>query len=750
MATTSYASLFGTTGAGQQGSRAGIGTLFGQQARPRREDEEQMGQMAQPSAQRAPQPAQTFAQLQKQGMARPAPQAPQGQPFAQFGGSQQAQQARTGMLGALQQQLAAPTRFDTEAFQKIRQAQSAQLGAEYQAEQSRLNEELARRGLSASSIGGGRMGDLAGQQARALAQLDAQLLQQAAQTQAQDRLAALQAAQGFAELAGAQDLAQFEANRVAQAAQFQQALQGAQFGQQQTEFERGQALQAAQLAQTGQQAGMELALRERLGLGELTGQVGSQQTLAAQQQAEQRRQFDIQQQLQSQLGLGGLEVQRGELGLRREQLAQQAADTAAERALRETLQARELTATEQQQLRDIEGRKALQTAQFTQESAEAKLERELRDKLQKGQITSQEKIALDEIAARKALQTEQLTQQRELAIAEITGTIGVPDAAGNVQQVSTLAAQRLGQEGLQLKLQQAAQLSQQTGNVYEVDASGNVVAKTTTDANGNPIPVRTESALARISQERLAQAELTGELDIGGVKVPTMAAKQLTQQQLDALRDQAIRQSQITGVMYKINANGTGIEQEIVGGQPVSTESRRAQQEQELNQRRQLAAQQADSLSQQTGLAYRVNPTTGAVEAVTDPADPQRQLTTIEAQRLAAQTTQANLDRQLRERLGMGELTGMVGDQMTLQARQQQQALLLQLAGILSQGGAATATAMPELLRLLSRQFGFGLTTTPGAGGTGTDAAAAAAEARRRENELRATLGLPPVSDTQA
>ena len=206
----------------------------------------QMGQMAQPSAQRAPQPAQTFAQLQKQEMARPAPQAPQGQPFAQFGGSQQAQQARTGMLGALQQQLAAPTRFDTEAFQKIRQAQSAQLGAEYQAEQSRLNEELARRGLSSSTIGAGRMGDLAGQQSRALSELDARLLQTAAETQAQDRLAAMQAGQQFAELAGAQDLAQFEANRVAQAAQFQQALQGAQFGQQQTEFERGQALAAAQ------------------------------------------------------------------------------------------------------------------------------------------------------------------------------------------------------------------------------------------------------------------------------------------------------------------------------------------------------------------------------------------------------------------------------------------------------------------------------------------------------------------------
>ena len=189
--------------------------------------------------------AQEYIARRKAEKAAQAPQAPQAQPFAQFGGSQQAQQARTGMLGALQQQLAQPTRFDTQAFQQIRQAQASQLGAEYQAEQSRLNEELARRGLSASSIGGGRMGDLAGQQARALAQLDAQLLQQAAQTQAQDRLAALQAGAQFAELAGSQDLAQFEANRVAQAAEFQQALQQAQFGQAQTaaaHFKKGSAM----------------------------------------------------------------------------------------------------------------------------------------------------------------------------------------------------------------------------------------------------------------------------------------------------------------------------------------------------------------------------------------------------------------------------------------------------------------------------------------------------------------------------
>jgi hypothetical protein len=740
MATSSYSNLFGTNGSGQTGSQAGIGTMFGQQPK-RKSPYGQFGEQGQQ------QPSQTFAQLQQQGMARPAPQAPQAKPFAQFGGSEQAQQARTGMLGQLQQQLAQPTRFDTQAFQQIRGAQAANLQAEYGAEQSRLNEELARRGLSASSIGGGRMGDLAGQQARALSSLDAQLLQQAAQTQAQDRLAAMQAAGQFAELAGSQDLAQFEANRVAQAAEFQQGLQGAQFQQGQREFDRSQALAAAQAQQAGGQSAMELELRRQLGLGELTGQVGGQQTLAARQQAEQTRQFDIQQDLQRQLGLGGLGIQERELGLRaqqlqqeaqlqgrslsieearlaaqqeqfgqqlgfsREQLAQQATDAQAERALRTTMQTRELTAQESQQLRDIEARKTLQTAQFTQESAEAKLERDLREKLQKGQITAQETQQLNEITARKELQTQQLAQQRELAVAEITGTIGVPGPNGQVQQVSTLAAQRLGQEGMQLKLQQAAQLAQQTGNVYELDADGNVVVKTTTDAQGNPVPVRTESALARLSQERIAQGELTGEITIDGVTVPTMAAKQLTQQQLDALRDQALRQSQVTGVMYKISADGKGIEPETVNGQAVTTESRRAQQEQERNQRTQIATQQAESLSQQTGLAYRVNPATGAVEAITDPANPQRQLTTVEAQRLSAQTEQSNLDRALRETLGMGELTGMVGGQQTIGARTAQQNLLVQLASAL----AGSEKGVPsDVLNQLYTILGL---RPPGAGG---------------------------------
>jgi hypothetical protein len=52
------------------------------------------------------------------------------------------------------------------------------LSAQFGAQRQGLEEEMARRGLAASSIGAGRFGDLAGQQARAQAQLEADLLQQ--------------------------------------------------------------------------------------------------------------------------------------------------------------------------------------------------------------------------------------------------------------------------------------------------------------------------------------------------------------------------------------------------------------------------------------------------------------------------------------------------------------------------------------------------------------------------------------------
>jgi hypothetical protein len=276
--------------------------------------------------------------------------------------------------------------------------------------------------------------------------------------------------------------------------------------------------------------------------------------------------------------------------------------------------------------------------------------------------------------------------------------------------VSTIAAQRLGQEGLQLALQQATQLSQQTGNIYEVNAQGQVVPKIGADG----APIRTESALARLSAEKLQQAELTGKYtDANGVSIDTIAAKQFDQNRLAQLADQAARQSQLTGNMYTVNAQGQVVQELGTNGQPVSTEARRAQVQQEANVARQIAQARADALSQQSGLSYTVN---SANEVVPD-NDPETgaQRTTVQAQQLAAQTEQARLDRELRETLGLGELTGQVGDQQTLAARQQtfaqgqaQQQLLIQLASALAQSTNIKEADLTKMMKELYAKLGTG------------------------------------------
>lgn len=581
---SSYASLFGTNGAAKR-------------AVPTQDDDD-------PTKPKT----QTFSQMQQAGQARPAPAPPPPvQPVQQYGGSQQAMQARSQMLQNVQQQLNQPTRFDTDAFMKIRQAQAAQLQQDYGGQQQQLNEEMARRGLSASSIGAGRFGDLAGQQARALSSLDAQLLQQAAQTQGQDRLAALQAGGAFADLAGSQDLAQFEANRVGQATQFEQGLRGAQFG-------------------------------------------------------EDQRQFDIESRLREQLGLGNLGLQQDELTFRDRELQVRSADTAAERTLRDAMQTRELTAQETQQLAEITARKNLQTAEL----GDAQVERTLREKMQTSALTAQEKQQLTEITARKDLQTNELAEQQadrqlreQLSMVELTGQGAVTGADNVTRTVSTLAAQRLGQEGTALALEQAQQLSQQTGNVYTLDKNGVV---TPMSVSGKPVP--TESALARVSQDEMRRAELTGKIRIDGVSVDTLAARELNQKQLDELRDQALRQSQVTGTMYQVNASG-----QVVPSDPrILTEQSRAQQAQEIQQSRALASQQAEALSQQTGLAYKINDS-GKVVPDTDPSNQQR--TTIAARQLAQQR-----DLQLAELRGTVEVQGPNGTTIsvpTVAAQQMQQ-----------------------------------------------------------------------------
>lgn len=235
---------------------------------------------------------QTFAQMSANGNARPAPQQlqqQQSQAPADVGSALQ-----SSVLNALQN---GGSRYGLPQVQQVSSALQQQLSQQFGAQQKQLDEEMARRGLGASSIAAGYNGDLGGQQATAMANMNAQLLQNYAATQAGDQSAALGAAQNY---------------------------------------------------QTGQ-------LNQTLGLGNLgiaqgslTGNYGGQSTLAAQQLAQQGSQFNQTQNQQNNQFLQSLGLQQTaqtnqsnqfnqQLGFNQQQLAQQGAQSTADRALQQLL-----------------------------------------------------------------------------------------------------------------------------------------------------------------------------------------------------------------------------------------------------------------------------------------------------------------------------------------------------------------------------------------------------------------------------
>ena len=619
------------------------------------------------------QPAQTFAQMQQQGVARPAaPAAPTATAFGQYGGSQQGQQLRNQLQQRLTEFGQAPSRYDTESFKQIRGAQAANLQAEYQGQKKALDEELAGRGLYASSIGGGRMGDLAGQQARALSSLDAQLLQQAADTQAQDRAQYMQSGQGLAELAGSQDLQQFEANRVGRAAEFEQGLRSAEFGQRQYEQAGQEALQSAQaeenasqaarqfdLSALGQTAGLSLDLQRLLGSQEveragLTGQLGGTQTLAGQQQSEQRRQFDIQQRLQEQLGLGGLGVQQQEVDIRQQALQQQATDAAAERTLREMLQTRELTAAERQQLTDITSRRELQTQQIGAQQAESAAERDIRLRLQAGQITAEQAQQERQLASAATLQSQQLMQQAQqfgLSLNE-TQADRLQKYGLSVQELG-LRSQQVQQEGAlqgrQISVQEAQGIAQ---NQIEREKIGQQAQQFGLSLN--------EQQTARVQQFGISTQELA--LKTQQVQQEyAIQGQRLTLDQAQNIASNGLEQQRITQQASQFGlklsddkaarAEQLGISQQQIGQEAQRIANQNAQ------FGRQMTATELQNTAQNNLEQARINEAIASRTTGVSESKLERDLRqTLQTEQIGAQKSESALERSLRTQLQTADI----------------------------------------------------------------------------------------------
>lgn len=124
-------------------------------------------------------------------------------------GAEQGPEATRGLqadlIAAVQAALKTPSRYDNEAFTSIRDAAEANLGAQFGQENRAMQEQLANRGLQASSIAARQGESLGERQARVRSDLTAGLLREAATAQAGDRAQAMASGQNlYAEVANQQ------------------------------------------------------------------------------------------------------------------------------------------------------------------------------------------------------------------------------------------------------------------------------------------------------------------------------------------------------------------------------------------------------------------------------------------------------------------------------------------------------------------------------------------------------------------
>jgi hypothetical protein len=176
-----------------------------------------------------------------------------------YAGSTQALALRQ-QLEAQLAKLAGGDDAQRRAFEATRAARGAELTAQYGAERSKLEEDLAARGLSASTIGGGRYGDLAGQQARATATFEAEMLKQQSEAEARDRALYMSTMSDLAGMAGTQDLGAYEANLKAKQINSDIAFRAAELQQEAALKGRDLDLQSARDQATSQYQSGQLGL----------------------------------------------------------------------------------------------------------------------------------------------------------------------------------------------------------------------------------------------------------------------------------------------------------------------------------------------------------------------------------------------------------------------------------------------------------------------------------------------------------
>lgn len=365
--------------------------------------------------------AQTFAQMQSAGVARPAPQMVGAYtPKAAVG------TANTQLQSAVSSALTTPSRYDSAQVQQVRDAGKAQLNTEFGAQRKQIEETLAKRGLLSSSYAGGYYGDLAGQQANALASAEATLVSDAAKNWAADRAGALSAGQDLSNSLSTQDLAGYTAN--AQGAAQNNAAINAE-GQLML-GERAQGAQESQFTQSQMQQKQQFDANLELQRSDMTQKYGAmeadrriqqmkvendakiaQAQLAEQtaQRLQQGAQFEKSFGLESTVGLGNL-------GLEGQKVANQAG---------------QFTSAQLAQIQQFNAQLELQRADLTQKYGAAEADRLIEAKKvenQQNQFTQAQGQQAGQFTAAQQAQIAQFNAQLELQRSDLTQKYGAADA----------------------------------------------------------------------------------------------------------------------------------------------------------------------------------------------------------------------------------------------------------------------------------------------------------------------------------
>lgn len=365
-------------------------------------------QQAAPQAnQQQAQGTQTFAQMQASGQARPAPAAPApaapapmlNQLQSQLGAAPAAPPAEgaapapapapaaptagsnaAALRSRLEQQLGSytggPSAYEDPSYKAYRESQLANMEAEFGAKRSTLEEELAARGLAASSIAGGRFGDLAGQQARARATMEADLMKEAAARQEARSQFGITQMGSLAEMSGRQEVSEADIDLRAQQLQQEERLKGRELDLTQARDMASKELGYAEIGSRERLSAAELGSRERLSAAEIASREG----IAGKELTQREREFGITSQLDRERFAADVDFKTKQLMADDKRLTYEQARDIANRGVEQERLAEQRRSNQAQEGLDTRRVTEQERANAAQE-AQNKLELALREKL---------------------------------------------------------------------------------------------------------------------------------------------------------------------------------------------------------------------------------------------------------------------------------------------------------------------------------------------------------------------------------